>query len=104
MGNRAGGPFFEDFEVGQMIIHETGRTITNTDNIWFSLLTCDSNQKHFNESYAKENFSDPPFNGRLVVNSLLILSVVLGITTVDTSKNGIILELDNSKMLNPTFS
>jgi len=98
------GPYFEDFNVEQRIKHSTGRTITETDNIWFSLLTCNTNQIHFNKNYAEENFSDPPFNGKLVVNSFLVLSIVLGISTTDTSRNGIMLGLKDCKMTHPTFA
>jgi itaconyl-CoA hydratase len=98
------GPFYEDFEIGQVLNHDDGRTITDTDNIWFSLLTCNSNQIHYNESYAKANFSDPPFNGRLVVNSLFVLSTVFGLSVRDTSKNGIMLEMSNWKVNHPSFA
>ncbi len=98
------GPYYEDFSVGKMLQHYGGRTITDTDNIWFSLLTCNSNQIHTNQEYVKQNFSDPPFGGRLVVNSLLILSIVLGLSTQDTSKNGIMLGMADWKVVQPTFA
>jgi len=102
--NQEPGPFYEDFESGQKIEHSNGRTITDTDNIWFTLLTCNTNQIHYNKNYAEENFSDPPFNGRLVVNSFLVLSIVIGLSTADTSNNGIMLGLSNCKMLKPVFA
>jgi itaconyl-CoA hydratase len=98
------GPFYEDFKVGEVLNHYGGRTITDADNIWFSLLTCNTNQIHINQQYVSENFSDPPFGGRLVVNSLFILSVVLGLSVADTSKNGIMLGMTNWKVLHPMFS
>lgn len=98
------GPFYEDFEVGQILNHSDGRTITDTDNIWFTLLTCNSNQIHFNESYTRANFSDPPFNGRLVVNSLFVLSTVFGLSVRDTSRNGIMLGMTNWKVMHPSFA
>jgi len=98
------GPFYEDFEVGQVLNHCEGRTITDTDNIWFTLLTCNSNQIHYNAEYTKANFSDPPFDGRLIVNSLFILSIVIGLSTRDTSRNGIMLGMTNWKVTHPTFA
>jgi itaconyl-CoA hydratase len=98
------GPFYEDFEVGRVLHHSDGRTITDTDNIWFSLLTCNSNQIHYNAEYVKANFSDPPFSGRLVVNSLFVLSLVFGLSVRDTSKNGIMLGMTNWKVSHPTFA
>jgi itaconyl-CoA hydratase len=98
------GPFYDDFKIGQALNHSGGRTITDTDNIWFTLLTCNSNQIHFNQEYVKQNFSDPPFEGRLVVNSLFVLSLVFGLSVGDTSKNGIMLGMTNWKVMHPTFA
>ena len=102
--SRNEGPFYEDFEVGKTISHELGRTITDNDNIWFSLLTCNSNQIHFNKDYAEKFFSKPPFEGRLVVNSALIFSIVLGLSVKDTSKNGIMLGMTDWEVVHPTFA
>jgi acyl dehydratase len=98
------GPFYEDFEPGKVIHHPTGRTITDTDNIWFTLLTCNTNQIHFNKDYAARNYADPPFNGKLVVNSLLTFAIVLGLSVSDTSKNGIMLGMTDWKALRPVFA
>ncbi|MCL5067219.1 MAG: MaoC family dehydratase [Thaumarchaeota archaeon] len=98
------GPFFEDFKVGQTIKHPRGRTITDVDNIWFTLLTCNTNQIHFNKMYTKVYFSKPPFNGRLVVNSILVFAVVLGLSVIDTSENGVMLGMTNWKVVEPTFA
>ena len=46
------GRFFEDFEVGDIYQHPLGRTISETDNTWFTLLTMNTNQMHFNAEYA----------------------------------------------------
>ncbi|MDG6994900.1 MAG: MaoC family dehydratase [Nitrososphaerota archaeon] len=98
------GPFYEDLEVGQKINHQDGRTITETDNIWFSLLSCNNNPVHTNQDYTQKNFAKAPFEGRMVVNSLLVLSVVIGLSVKDTSKNGIMLEIQSCKLTNPTFA
>jgi acyl dehydratase len=98
------GPFYEDFIVGEILNHSGGRTITDTDNIWFTLITCNTNQIHYNKEYVEKNFSDPPFDGRLVVNSLLVLAIVLGLSVSDTSKNGIMLGMSNWKVARPTFA
>lgn len=101
---RGEGPFYEDFEVGQVLNHSGGRTLTDTDNIWFTLITCNTNQIHYNKEYVQENFSDPPFDGKLVVNSLLVLSIVFGLSVNDTSKNGIMLGMSDWKVTGPTFA
>ena len=92
------------FYQGATLRHYGGRTITEADNIWFSLLTCNTNPIHIDMEYAKEYFSDPPFNGRLVVNSFLVLSTVIGLSVNETSKNGIMLGMSNMTVTNPTFA
>jgi len=54
------GPFFEDFKVGAMFRSFIGRTITQADNIQFSLLTNNTNEIHFNAHYATQK----DFNAR----------------------------------------
>ena len=46
------GNFFEDFAPGQVIRHALGRTVTDADNIWFTGITHNPNQVHFNADYA----------------------------------------------------
>jgi acyl dehydratase len=76
------GNFFEDFRVGQIYRHPLGRTITEADNIWFTLLTCNTNQIHFNADYAaRSEFKRP------LVNSCLTLSLVTGLSVFDLSQN-----------------
>ena len=48
------GRFFEDFQVGDIYKHPLGRTITQTDNTWFTLLTMNTNELHFNIEYGKQ--------------------------------------------------
>jgi len=97
------GPFFEDFREGDVIKHAVGRTISETDNTWFTLLTCNTNQVHFNKDYAEKTFPEPPFYGRLLVDGMLTLAIVVGLSVEATSKNGIMLGLDDLKLPNPTF-
>jgi itaconyl-CoA hydratase len=76
------GRFLEDFEVGDVYRSRLGRTITETDNIWFTCLTMNTNQMHFNSEYAART----EFGRSLVVSSLT-LAVVLGLSVADTSEN-----------------
>jgi len=48
------GRFFEDFEVGDVYPHPLGRTVTTTDNIWFTLLTQNTAPIHFDHHYARQ--------------------------------------------------
>jgi itaconyl-CoA hydratase len=76
------GRFYEDFEVGDVFRSRFGRTITRTDNIWFTCLTMNTNPMHFSEPYAAgTRFGQP------LVNSAFTLAVVTGLTVPDTSEN-----------------
>ncbi len=97
------GPYYEDFETGAYYRSKTGRTLTKTDNIWFTLLTNNNNQIHFNEDYTGKQYSGEPFNGRLVVNGMLTIAVIVGLTVEYTSSKGFMLSLDNVKFSNPVF-
>ena len=66
------GPFFEDFQVGTEVHGKVGRTVTETDNVWFTLLTGNTNQIHFNEDYTRRTFPGEPFLGRRVVNGFQV--------------------------------
>ena len=49
------GRFFEDFEVGDVYPHPLGRTVTTTDNVWFTLLAQNTAPVHFDHHYAAQN-------------------------------------------------
>lgn len=80
-----------------------GRTVTDADNIWFTLLTNNSNQIHFNADYAKKSFPGKPFKGRMVVNGFLTLATVAGILVEQTSANGFMLGLRDVRFVHPVF-
>ena len=78
------GRYLEDFTVGDVYEHRPGRTITETDNIQFSLMTMNAHPLHCDAAYAaKSEF------GRLLVNSGLSLAIVLGMTVNDVSGKAI---------------
>jgi acyl dehydratase len=92
------GRFYEDFTAGDVYRGRIGRTISEADNTWFTLLTNNSNQIHFNAEYAKGTEF-----GRLVVNSTLTLAVVVGLGVADVSENGFALGWDGISLPNPVF-
>ena len=74
------GRHYEDFEIGDVYEHRPGRTITETDNTWFTLLTMNNHPLHFDAVYAaKSEFAQP------LVNSCLTLSIVVGMSVSDVS-------------------
>ncbi|BBD73618.1 MaoC family dehydratase [Sulfodiicoccus acidiphilus] len=98
------GPFFEDFRQGQKFRSKVGRTLLDVDNVWFTLLTNNNNQIHFNQDYTSKNFPGDPFKGRLVVNGFLTLAVTAGLLVEYTSAMGFMLGVDNVKFLQPVFA
>ncbi len=76
------GRYFEDFDVGDVYRSRLGRTITEADNIWFTCLTMNTNQSHFNDAHAaRTQFGKP------LVNSTFTLALIVGLTVPDTSEN-----------------
>lgn len=93
------GRYFEDFEVGDVYRHPLGRTISEADNTWFTLLTCNTNQMHFNEHYAGHSTF-----GRPLVNSGITVALVLGQSVSDISQQGIAnLGWDKIRLTHPVF-
>jgi itaconyl-CoA hydratase len=93
------GRVYEDFEVGDVYIHPLGRTVLATDNVWFALLTMNTNPLHFDAVYAsKTEFKRP------VVDSCLTLSIVTGQSVSDISQNAFAnLGWDEVRLPNPVF-
>jgi len=73
---------YDDFTVGDVYRSRLGRTITETDNIWFTCLTLNTNQIHFNVPYAERTQFGQP-----LVNSAFTLALITGMTVPDTSEN-----------------
>jgi itaconyl-CoA hydratase len=93
------GRYYEDFEVGDVYRHRLGRTISEVDNTWFTLLTLNTNQMHFNAHYAAHS----PF-GKLLVNSGFTIGLVLGMSVSDLSENAIAnLQLDDVTLKHPVY-
>jgi len=93
------GRFYEDFEIGDVYKHPLGRTISETDNTWFTLLSMNPNQLHFNREYGKRSEF-----GRRLVDSTLTFSIVTGMSVSDISLNVIAnLGWDEVRLPHPLF-
>ena len=78
------GGWFEDFCPGQLFKHWPGKTITEMDNHLFSLLTMNDNPLHTDENYMSDHQ-----HGKTLVNGLLIMSLVVGMSVRQTSGKAI---------------
>lgn len=94
------GRLYHDFEVGAVYRHWPGRTISEADNSWFTLLTMNTHPLHFDAHYA----ADTTF-GRPLVNSCLTLSIVVGMSVRDISQAAIAnLGFDRVELPHPVFN
>ena len=92
------GRVYEDFEEGDVYQHPLGRTVTQTDNIWFTLLTVNPNPIHFDAHFAAQTKF-----GRPLVDSTFTLALVTGLSVSDISQNGINLGWDDVRLPAPVF-
>lgn len=93
------GRYYEDFKPGDIYEHRPGRTITEGDNAWFTLLTMNTHPLHFDAVYAaKSEFGAP------LVNSTFTIAVVVGMSVSDTSQKAIAnLGWRDIKLVAPVF-
>lgn len=92
------GRLYEDFQVGDVYQHPLGRTITASDNTWFTLLTVNDNPIHFDAVFAAQTEF-----GRPLVDSTLTLAVVTGLSVSDVSRNAVNLGWDEVRLPAPVF-
>ena len=78
------GRYYDDFTVGDVYEHRPGRTITESDNTWFTLITMNQHPLHFDKEYAAKSEFERP-----LVNSCLTLSMVVGMSVSDISQKAI---------------
>jgi len=93
------GGWFEDFQEGQIFKHWPGKTITEMDNHLFSLLTMNDNPLHTDANYMSEHQ-----HGKILVNGLLVMSLVVGMSVRQTSGKAVAnLVYENVTHDGPTF-
>ena len=69
------GLYWEDFEPGDVFEHRPGRTVLDVDNVWFTLLTMNTNQVHFDAAYAAKTEWKKP-----LVDSTFTLALLTGMS------------------------
>jgi len=94
------GRYYEDFTPGDTYEHRPGRTLTETDNTWFTLLTMNTHPMHFDAEYAaKSEF------GRCIICSPLTVAVMVGMSVSDVSQKAIAnMGWTNIRMTAPLFA
>jgi itaconyl-CoA hydratase len=94
------GRFYEDFAVGDIYEHRPGRTITETENTWFTLLTMNQHPLHFDAEYARHSEF-----GRCLVASPFTVSLIVGMSVSDVSQKAIAnLGWTDIKLTHPVFA
>lgn len=95
----AAGRCYEDFEVGMILRHPIGRTVSEVDNTWFTLLTNNSNPIHFDKHYsAQTEFGQP------LMNSTFTLALVVGLSVSDISRHAVNLGWTDIELPAPVFA
>ena len=90
------GKYYNELEVGQKIKHTNGRTVTEMDNVMFSMLTMNTQPLHCNEDFAsKTQF------GQRIVNGIFTLGLVTGLTVPELTEGTIIANLGYERVLHP---
>jgi len=93
------GRAFEDFVVGHVYEHRPGRTITDADNVWFTLLTMNTHPAHFDYEFAKKTEFGKP-----LVASPLTVAIMVGMSVSDISQKAVAnLGWDNIRLTHPLF-
>ena len=93
------GRYFEDFAVGDIYRHWPGRTITEHDDTWFSLMTMNQHPLHIDAHFAASSQ-----HGQRLVNGILVFAVAVGMSVADISGRAIAnLEYESIKHVAPSF-
>ena len=94
------GKYYEELETGQHIQHSNGRTVTEMDNVLFSMLTMNSQPLHSNQDFAsKTQF------GQRIVNGVFVLGLVVGLSVPELTEGTIVATLGYDRVIapHPTF-
>ena len=90
------GKYYEDLQVGQRFRHANGRTITEMDNVLFCSLTMNTQPLHINEDFAARSH-----HGRRIVNGILTLGLVVGLSVGDLTEGTILANLGYERVAHP---
>jgi len=94
------GKYFEELEIGMEFEHQPGRTVTETDNLLFTALTLNPQPLHLDAEFARGTE-----HGRILVNSIFTLGLIVGLSVGDTTLGTTLgnLGFDKTTFPNPVF-
>lgn len=91
-----GGRYFEDWTVGDRIAHEIRRTVTETDNLMFSVMTHNPQPLHIDAEAAKASEF-----GQILVNGTFTFALMIGLSVADTTLGTLVANLGYDKLVMP---
>ena len=91
------GRYFDEWQVGDKLTHQPGRTVTETDNLMFSAMTHNMQPLHLDAEYARATEF-----GQIVVNSTFTFSLAVGLSIADTTVGTIVANLGFDKVVTPS--
>lgn len=92
------GLWFEEFEIGAVYEHRPGRTITEADNVLFTTLTMNTQALHLDAAWSA---TQPGFDGERLVNSMLTLSTIVGLSVAQLTQGTLVANLGFSDIAFP---
>ena len=90
---------YEELEIGAVYRSRFGRTVLEADNVWFTLLTLNTNPIHFDAHYAAQTEWGKP-----LVDSTFTLALVTGLSVVDVSERAVNLGWRDVRLPAPVFA
>jgi acyl dehydratase len=90
------GRYFEDWTVGDRLVHEIRRTVTETDNLLFSTMTHNPQPLHLDIEAAKASEF-----GQILVNGTFTFALMVGLSVADTTLNTLVANLGYDKLVMP---
>ncbi|MFA7601952.1 MAG: MaoC family dehydratase [Novosphingobium sp.] len=90
------GRYFDEWQVGDRIVHQPSRTVTETDNLLFSTMTHNMQPLHLDAEAAKASEF-----GKILVNSTFTFSLAVGLSIADTTVGTLVANLGFDKVVTP---
>ena len=91
------GRFFDQWEVGDRLVHDIRRTVTETDNLLFSVMTHNPQPLHIDAEAAKASEF-----GRILVNGTFTFALMIGLSVGDTTLGTLVANLGYDKLVHPS--